>query len=296
MTYYIDFKESAEDQYLNMLRAIKYRGVFKGDRTGTGTQDLFGYQIQIDLSKGFPLLTTKRMFTRGIFEELLWFMSGSTNARVLQDKNVHIWDEWAKEDGSLGPVYGYQMRHFGRKWGMNEGVGIDQLQGCLDMIRSNPFSRRIIMQLWNPGDLEAMALPPCHMMTQFSVRPDNQGTPKYLDCQMYQRSADSFLGVPFNIASYALLTHILAGMAGLSAGSFVHTFGSVHIYNNHRDQVDTQLNRHTYDLPSLHIKTFDGEDPTSWSIDDFLEKCKGAQDFEITNYNHHPAIKAEVSV
>lgn len=506
--FYIDFKEGAEEQYLSMLQAIKHVGVFKGDRTGTGTQDLFGYQLRMDLSKGFPLLTTKKMFTRGIFEELLWFMSGDTNNKTLQDKKVKIWDAWADENGELGPIYGAQFRrqsHY--KWirpqvfepdpepafmltakpgkgalgageestrlvknggiygdydrddafapmlkdvwrnmisrcynpddsqfwryggegvhvcagwrvfavfqkdakrlerwpckadlpsvycldkdtrtGGNryspetclwanreeqaqnttqtrpfvavspEGVGvlfaskaeahdqhgldprsvvkclkgnrkehhgwtnfqwverpgevlrfrhIDQLQEVVSNIRHNPNSRRHIISLWSPGEIGEMALPPCHgLVIQFSVS-DGQ-----LDCQMYQRSADVFLGVPFNIASYALLIHIIAGLTGLRPGIFVHTFGSVHIYNNHREQVDLQLSRKPYPLPTLNVRTFHrtpgdwkrGIEPvltppvSEWSIDDFLKYCRGAKDFEIVGYEHHPKIKAEVSV
>lgn len=331
--FYIDFKEGSEEQYLAMLNAIKHVGVFKGDRTGTGTQDLFGYQLRMDLSKGFPLLTTKKMFTRGIFEELLWFMRGETNVKALQDKKVKIWDDWAtaeqtakfnRHDGDLGPIYGHQWRNFGatidpyaghtddgNKWVpayMNDGV--DQLQNALDMLRNSPWSRRIIVTGWNPKEATQVALPPCHTMFQFSVRPDENDIkkPKYLDCQLYQRSSDVFLGVPFNIASYALLTHIMAGLAGLEPGNFVHTFGSVHIYNNHREQVDTQLSREPHPLPTLHIKTFDRPRPnasglamglapvTEWSLDCFLHHCEGASDFVLEGYQHHPKIKAEVSV
>lgn len=335
--FWIDFKEGSEEQYLAMLNAIKHVGVFKGDRTGTGTQDLFGYQLRMDLSKGFPLLTTKKMFFRGIFEELLWMMSGDTNNKTLQDKNVKIWDEWAtkeqcarfgRKEGDLGPVYGHQWRSYGAdSKAMDDGkmrirldsVGLDQLQNALDMLRNNPWSRRIIVSGWNPREATQVALPPCHTLFQFSVRPDEDDIkkPKYLDCQLYQRSSDVFLGVPFNIASYALLTSIMAGLAGLEPGNFVHTFGSVHIYNNHREQVDEQLSRDPYALPTLRIRTFtphldvvipEGQtlqpedihwttgDPTTWSIDDFLKYCSGAEDFEIQNYQHHPKIKAEVSV
>jgi thymidylate synthase len=505
--WYIEFGESAEEQYLAMLQAIKHVGVFKGDRTGTGTQDLFGYQLRMDLSKGFPLLTTKKMFTRGIFEELLWMMSGDTNNKTLQDKKVKIWNEWSPEDGDLGPIYGKQFRrqsHYkwirpvvfdpdpdpefmltaepgagrlrheeehtrlvknggiygeydrddpfapllkdvwrnmisrcynpndaqygryggdgvhvcarwrvfanfqkdakrlerwvckidrpsqysldkdtrtgGNRYGPEtclwanreeqsqnttqtrpfvavspEGVGvlfaskseardrhgldprgvvkclkgerkahhgwthfqwverpdevlrfrhIDQLQEVVSGIRHNPNSRRHIISLWSPGEIGEMALPPCHgLVIQFSV---SEGQ---LDCQMYQRSADVFLGVPFNIASYALFTHIIAGLTGLRPGILVHTFGSVHIYNNHREQVELQLSRKPYPLPTLNIKTFErrrsdakgglamGMAPvTQWSIDNFLQQCQGASDFELINYQHHPKIKAEVSV
>lgn len=477
--FYIDFNQGAEEQYLAMLYAIKNRGVFKGDRTGTGTQDLFGYQLRMDLQKGFPLLTTKKMFTRGIFEELLWFMRGDTHVSSLQEKKVKIWDSWHDEHGELGPIYSHQWRNFGGKpravprkkpqlregveatyldvangsgkeghvlaktwegmiarcydtqnieypryggrgvivdnrwlefatfaedaeqlpgwrekkadprgyvldkdglgYGFNYGPdscqwvtpsenallkstkvytvekdgeqflftnpsvfcaeqgiddrnfsdlwtgrknaknrygfklisvedqakGVDQLQLCLDMIRTNPFSRRIILDSWNPVDLPYMGLPPCHVLAQFSVRPDENDItkPKYLDCQLYQRSSDVFLGVPFNIASYALLTHIMAGLSGLVPGEFVHTFGSVHIYNNHRDQVEEQLRREPYALPTLRIKTFENttrqgtvSDPTTWSIDNYLQVCKGASDFVIDDYQHHPKIKAKVSV
>lgn len=303
----VDFSIGAEEQYLELLRNILKYGTFKGDRTGTGTQDLFGYQMQMDLSKGFPLLTTKKMFTRGITEELLWIMRGDTNNKSLQAKGVKIWDEWStqeqcdkfgREEGELGPVYGHAWRRFGASPGKHkpyENDGVDQLADVLHLLRTNPFSRRIIISAWDPRTVNQVALPPCHSFVQFSVRP-SAGTQHYLDCQLYQRSADVFLGVPFNIASYALLTHILAKLTGLIPGTFVHTFGSAHIYNNHRDQVQEQLSRSGYPLPSLKINTFDYADPSSWTIDEFLQHCKGAEDFVFEGYQSHATIKADVAI
>jgi thymidylate synthase len=335
MTFYIDFNCDAENQYLGMLQAIMARGTHKSDRTGTGTQDLFGYQLRIDLQKGFPLLTTKKMFHRGMVEELLWMLRGETTVKPLQDKNVHIWDEWATkeqaarfghQEGDLGPVYGHQWRRFGATPFMHnsgedvtparivtsyEGDGIDQIANVLHLLRKNPFSRRIIVTGWNPREVEQVALPPCHTLFQFNVRQEPGDDRFHLDCQLYQRSADVFLGVPFNIASYALLTHIMAGLTGMIPGTFVHTFGSVHIYANHREQVQEQLKRKPFPLPTLNIKTFDkvgyrmnpqsvdwspGEPSGSWSIDDFLRECKGAEDFEFAGYASHFAIKADVAI
>jgi len=315
MSFTVDFSQGAEEQYLDLLRNILAHGSFKGDRTGTGTQDLFGYQLRIDLQKGFPLLTTKKMFYRGMIEELLWMLRGDTNVKSLQEKNVHIWDEWATAEqtarfgrpaGELGPVYGHQWRSFGAtagKYTAYANDGWDQIAEALRLLRNNPYSRRIIVTGWNPMEADFVALPPCHTLFQFSVRKDGETT--FLDCQLYQRSADVFLGVPFNIASYALLTHIMAGLAGMTPGTFIHTFGSVHIYNNHREQVAEQLGRKPFNLPQLRIHTFElpnaedlsyvSENPVNWTIDDFLSFCK-AEDFEFTGYESHPAIKAQVSV
>jgi len=311
MSFSLDFSYGAEEQYLSLLENILRWGTHKGDRTGTGTQDLFGYQLRMDLSKGFPLLTTKKMFTRGIIEELLWMMRGETHVKPLQDKGVKIWDEWAtkeqtakfgRPEGELGPVYGHAWRNFGATAGKHtnyESNGVDQLANVLSTLRKNPFSRRIIVTGWDPREVELVALPPCHSLFQFSVRKDPVvvGERYFLDCQLYQRSADVFLGVPFNIASYAALTHIMAGLSGMTPGTFIHTFGSVHIYNNHREQVSEQLKRTPYAPPTLKIKTFsDQEQSEKWSIDDFLHSCKGAEDFVIDGYQHHPAIKGEVSI
>lgn len=296
----IDFSLGAEEQYLALLQNILQYGVFKGDRTGVGTQDLFGYQMQMDLSKGFPLLTTKKMFTRGIIEELLWIMRGDTNVKSLQAKGVKIWDEWStaeqcakfgRQEGDLGPVYGKQWRDFG---GTTDTKGVDQLADVLHALRTNPFSRRIIISAWDPQTAGQVALPPCHSFVQFSVRPGAVNERPLLDCQLYQRSADSFLGVPFNFSSYALLTHILANLAGMLPGTFVHSFGSVHIYSNHRDQVQEQLTRTPFPLPTLNI-SMGGSSPTS-TIDDFLASCKGAEDFAFVGYQSHAAIKADVAI
>jgi len=320
MSFTLDFSQGAEEQYLDLLRNILAHGSFKGDRTGTGTQDLFGYQLRIDLQKGFPLLTTKKMFHRGMVEELLWMLRGHTHVKPLQEKGVHIWDEWATPEqsarfghatGDLGPIYGHQWRSFGATLAGpgNEGRayendGWDQIAEALRLLRNNPYSRRIIVTGWNPTEVDFVALPPCHTLFQFSVRKDEDKL--FLDCQLYQRSADVFLGVPFNIASYALLTHIMAGLTGMTPGTFIHTFGSVHIYNNHREQVAEQLSRKPFNLPKLKIHTFElpnaedlsyvSENPTTWTIDDFLSYCGGAEDFEFTGYESHPAIKAQVSV
>lgn len=294
----VDFSIGAEEQYLELLRNILKYGTFKGDRTGTGTQDLFGYQMQMDLRKGFPLLTTKKMFTRGITEELLWIMRGDTNNKSLQAKGVKIWDEWAtqeqcakygREEGDLGDVYGKQWRRFG-----DAESSVDQLVEVLHLLRTTPFSRRIIISAWDPRTVNQVALPPCHSFVQFSVR--DMGEKRFLDCQLYQRSGDVLLGVPYNFASYSILTHILAKLAGMTPGFFVHSFGSVHIYNNHREQVIEQLLRLPYPLPSLQIKTFESGTPENWSIDEFLQYCKGAEDFVFEGYQSHPTIKADVSI
>lgn len=260
--------------YKNMLEAVLDRGEFKSDRTGTGTQSLFGYFFTHDLSTGFPLLTTKRVHFKSVAHELLWMISGDTNVRSLNARGVTIWDEWAGEDGDLGPVYGSQWR----SWGPEK---IDQLRAVVDRIRRAPDCRRLIVTAWNPSDLAEMALPPCHCFFQFGVSGDG----RKLSCLMYQRSADLFLGVPFNIASYALLTHLVAHATGLEPGTLTIVFGDLHIYNNHRDQVAEQLSRECRPLPQLKISS------SAREIDDFK-----FEDLEVVGYFPHPAIKAEVSV
>lgn len=316
-------------QYLDLLRLIKERGVFKGDRTGTGTQSLFGAQIRCDLQEGFPLLTTKKMFTRGIIEELLWFLRGSTNVRELQERKVHIWDEWAEDDGYLGEIYGAQWRH----WGGNPiyknldcefpirgyyAGGIDQIKDLIERIQQFPDDRRLIVSAWNVSDVPHMCLPCCHVLFQCWTREltvheridlyhddfgvhedfvqtlvegkvkimDEAGIPRRgLSLQLYQRSCDVFLGVPFNIASYTILTHMLAQVCGMIPLEFVHTYGDVHIYNNHREQVDEQLSREPKPLPKLWIN------PEIIDIDGFR-----AEDIKIEGYECWPGIKAPVSV
>lgn len=262
-------------QYLQLLEKVLVNGTAKGDRTGTGTISLFGAQLRFDLEDGFPLLTTKRIFTRSVIHELLWFIRGETNLSYLHDNEVHIWDPWASKEGELGPIYGYQWR----SWPDYNGDYIDQLQTVIDSIISNPDSRRHIVSSWNVGNLEQMALPPCHLLFQFYVANGK------LSCQMYQRSADLFLGVPFNIASYALLTHMIAQVAGLQPGEFIHTFGDVHIYKNHFKQVNTQLNRQPFGLPKLKLN------PDIKAIDDFV-----FQDIEIIDYKYHASIPAPIAV
>lgn len=286
-------------EYLELCQKVMNEGIDKSDRTNTGTRSLFGYQMRFDLSKGFPLLTTKKMYYRAIFHELFWFISGSTNIRPLVSNNVRIWNEWAYEryvnsndymnetmdeylekikldeefakiHGELGPVYGKQWRDFN---------GVDQLQELIEGIKTNPNSRRHILSAWNPSEINQMALPPCHLLMQFYVANNK------LSCQLYQRSADIFLGVPFNIASYALLTHLIADIAGLEVGDFVHTLGDAHIYRNHFDQVNLQLSRDPMPLSQLVIKNHHKK------IDDY-----SFEDIEITNYLSHPTIKAEISV
>jgi thymidylate synthase len=291
-------------QYLDLCRTILERGHWKDDRTGTGTYSIFGYQMRFDLQKGFPLLTTKKVFLRGIIHELLWFIAGDTNIKYLVDNNVHIWDDWAyknyknskdykgetmqefaekiknasadsefvKTYGELGPVYGRQWRNFNEE-------GIDQLTNLINQIKTNPNSRRLIISAWNPCEVDQMALPPCHSFMQFYV---NEGK---LSCQLYQRSADVFLGVPFNIASYALFTMMIAQVCGLEAGEFVHTFGDAHIYSNHVEQINLQLSREPKDLPTMKIN------PNVKSIFDFK-----IDDFTLEGYNPHPRIKGEVAV
>ncbi len=262
-------------QYLDLLQEIMDNGVVKKDRTGVGTKSIFGYQMRFDLSKGFPLLTTKKVHLRSIIHELLWFISGNTNIGYLRDNKVTIWDEWADENGDLGPVYGKQWR----SWQTPDGRSIDQLSQVIETIRNNPDSRRIIVCAWNPSDVDKMALPPCHCFFQFYVADGK------LSCQLYQRSADTFLGVPFNIASYALLTMMIAQVCGLEPGEFVHTTGDTHIYLNHFDQVREQLSREPRPLPKMKIN------PEIKSIFDFKY-----EDFELTDYNPWPAIKAPVAV
>jgi thymidylate synthase len=262
-------------QYHDLLNHILTNGTQKGDRTGTGTISTFGFQMRFDLNEGFPLLTTKKLHLRSIIVELLWFLRGDTNIQYLKDKNVSIWDEWANAQGDLGPVYGYQWR----SWPDGKGGTIDQISNVIQQIKTNPDSRRLMVSAWNVADVDTMALPPCHSMFQFYV---SEGK---LSCQLYQRSADTFLGVPFNIASYALLTMMIAQVCDLKLGDFVHTFGDVHLYNNHLDQVKLQLTRDFRPLPTMKIN------PEVKNIFDFK-----LEDFELTNYDPHPHIKGAVAV
>jgi len=262
-------------QYRDLLRHILDHGASKGDRTGTGTLSVFGHQMRFDLQKGFPLLTTKKLHLRSIIHELLWFLRGDTNVAYLHENNVTIWDEWADADGELGPVYGYQWR----SWPAANGRHIDQMRKVIDDIRRTPDSRRLVVSAWNVGDLEKMALQPCHALFQFYVAGGR------LSCQMYQRSADVFLGVPFNIASYALLTMMVAQVCGLEPGDFIHTLGDAHLYVNHLEQAGLQLQREPRPLPSMKIN------PAVKSIFDFH-----FGDFTLENYDPHPAIKAPIAV
>ena len=261
--------------YEDLLREVLETGNAKGDRTGTGTRSLFGRQIRYDLSQGFPLITTKRVHTRSIILELLWFLRGDTNVRWLQERGVSIWDEWAREDGDLGPVYGAQWR----SWPTPDGGVIDQITDVVEQIRTNPDSRRLIVSAWNPADIPQMALAPCHALFQFEVHDGK------LSCQLYQRSADMFLGVPFNIASYALLTHMVAQQTDLAVGDFVWTGGDCHIYDNHVEQVQRQLSREPFPYPTLRI-TRRPESILGYEL----------EDFEIEGYQHHKGIKAPVAV
>lgn len=262
-------------QYLDLLRHIMEHGTVKSDRTGVGTKSVFGYQMRFNLTEGFPLLTTKKVHLRSIIHELLWFIAGDTNIKYLHDNKVTIWDEWADENGDLGPVYGHQWR----SWATPQGGKIDQLANVVEQLKKNPNSRRHIVSAWNPGEVDNMALPPCHAMFQFYVA-DNK-----LSCQLYQRSADVFLGVPFNIASYALLTQMIAQVCGYELGEFVHTLGDTHIYLNHFEQVETQLSREPRELPKMEIN------PDVKSIFDFKY-----EDFNLINYDPHPVIKAPIAV
>jgi thymidylate synthase len=266
---------AAMQQYLDLLQHILDNGVQKSDRTGTGTLSCFGYQMRFDLQKGFPLVTTKKVHLRSIIHELLWFLRGETNTRYLKENGVSIWDEWADENGELGPVYGKQWR----SWEGKDGKLVDQVAELLAQIKKNPDSRRLIISAWNVADLPEMALMPCHTIFQFYVAEGK------LSCQLYQRSADVFLGVPFNIASYALLTMMMAQVCDLEPGEFIHTFGDVHIYNNHLEQVKLQLSRKPFPLPAMKLN------PAVKNIFDFK-----FEDFTLENYQSHPAIKAPVAV
>ena len=280
-------------QYLDLLDRVLADGVTKSDRTGTGTMSVFGHQMRFDLAEGFPVLTTKRLHLRSIIGELLWFLRGDTNVRWLQERGIAIWDEWADERGDLGPVYGYQWR----SWPTPDGRQVDQIAHVVEAIRRNPDSRRHIVSAWNVADVESMALPPCHALFQFYVRPDvspaaleaaargeHTAYPAFLDCQLYQRSADIFLGVPFNIASYALLTAMVAQVTGLRPGHFVHTLGDAHLYLNHLDQARLQLTREPRPLPTLRLTP-------SLGLDEF-----DLADVELVGYDPHPGIKAPIAV
>ena len=262
-------------QYLDLMRHVLENGTRKEDRTGTGTLSVFGYQMRFDLSQGFPLVTTKKVHLRSIIHELLWFLKGETNIRYLKENGVSIWDEWADENGDLGPVYGAQWR----SWPTPGGGSIDQIAQLVGQIRNTPDSRRLLVSAWNPAEVERMALPPCHCLFQFYVAEGR------LSCQLYQRSADIFLGVPFNIASYALLTLMIAQVTGLQPGEFIHTFGDAHLYANHLDQVKTQLSRSPFPLPDMHLN------PDVGSLFDFVY-----DDFSLQQYQCHPHIKAPVAV
>jgi len=275
-------------QYLDLMRLVRDTGTQKGDRTGTGTLSIFGHQMRFDLQQGFPMVTTKKLHLRSIIHELLWFLKGDTNTQYLKDNGVKIWDEWADSSGELGPVYGKQWR----SWPTPDGRYVDQIEDVVTQLKSNPYSRRIIVSAWNVAELpdetispqanvaqNKMALAPCHAFFQFYVADGK------LSCQLYQRSADIFLGVPFNIASYALLTMMMAQVTGLEAGDFIHTLGDAHLYSNHLDQVAEQLSRSTYDLPSMKINP-DVQDIFSFKYDDF----------ELINYQSHPSIKAPIAI
>ena len=269
-------------QYLSLLKNILENGTDKSDRTGTGTRSIFGYQMRFNLADGFPLVTTKKVHLKSIIHELLWFLQGDTNIGYLKEHNVKIWDEWADENGNLGPVYGKQWR----SWEGANGVEFDQVKGVIQQLKNNPDSRRIIISAWNVADLPKMKLMPCHCLFQFYVAPSSvAGGKAKLSCQLYQRSADVFLGVPFNIASYALLTMMIAQVCDMDLGEFVHTFGDVHLYNNHFEQAQLQLQRNVFTLPKMKLNT-DVKDIFSFKY----------EDFELINYESHPAIKAPVAV
>ena len=262
-------------QYLDLMRHVRDNGVLKEDRTGTGTTSIFGHQMRFNLADGFPMVTTKKLHLRSIIHELLWFLSGDTNIQYLKDNGVKIWDEWADENGDLGPVYGYQWR----SWPTPQGQHIDQISQLMEQIKNNPDSRRLIVSAWNVAYVDSMALPPCHTLFQFYVAEGK------LSCQLYQRSADIFLGVPFNIASYALLTLMVAQVTGLEPGEFIHTFGDAHLYSNHLEQTNEQLSREPHSLPQMKIN------PEIKSIFDFTY-----DDFELVDYTSHPHISAPVAV
>lgn len=264
-----------EQPYLDLMREVRDHGAEKGDRTGTGTRSVFGRQMRFDLSRGFPAVTTKKLFLRSVIHELLWFIAGDTNIAYLKDNRVSIWDEWADDNGDLGPVYGYQWR----SWPAPDGASIDQLARVIAAIRQNPNSRRHMVSAWNPAQVDDMALPPCHALFQFYVAEGR------LSCQLYQRSGDIFLGVPFNIASYALLTHMVAQSCGLAVGEFVHTLGDAHLYLNHLEQVDTQLAREPLSAPTLWLNP---------SIDDVF--AFRFEDIALRDYSCHPAIRAPIAV
>ena len=262
-------------QYLDLAQRILDEGTTKSDRTGTGTKSVFGHQMRFNLSDGFPILTTKKLHLKSIVHELLWFIAGDTNIKYLQDNGVRIWDDWADKNGDLGPVYGHQWR----SWPVPNGDTVDQIKNVIHMVKNNPDSRRLIVSAWNVADVDHMALPPCHCLFQFYVADGK------LSCQLYQRSADVFLGVPFNIASYALLNMMVAQVCGLEVGDFVHTLGDAHLYSNHLEQVDLQLSRDTIALPQMHINP---------KVNDIFEFK--IDDFELFNYQAHPHIKGAVAV
>ena len=262
-------------QYLELAQHILQTGIQKGDRTGTGTRSVFGYQMRFNLQEGLPVVTTKKLHLKSIIHELLWFLKGDTNIAYLKEHNVRIWDEWADENGDLGPVYGYQWR----SWPTPEGQHIDQIKQVVNQIKQQPDSRRIIVSAWNVGQIEEMALPPCHAFFQFYVADGK------LSCQLYQRSADVFLGVPFNIASYAILTHMVAHVCQLEVGDFVHTLGDAHIYDNHVEQIKLQLTREPFPHPQLHLNT---------DVNDLFDFTY--EDFKLVGYQSHPSIKGNVAV